>query len=342
MILGAAFFVLVKYAYRKTMGCLTLTTDMDIMERVNKFDRMLKYEVKDVVTLSGPVKPSEPVEDVTSAGGYAKSISTPKEKRLWHHKDVNKGKESFAAGLNIYKIIWVFIVGAFIGVVFETLFVYFMTGEWMRRSGMLYGPFNQIYGMGAVLFTVLLYRFRDKNAFFIFLFSAIVGGIFEYLSSWVQQVIFGSVSWEYSDLPTNIGGRTNLFYAAGWGLMGLIFIKHLWPFLSEMIERIPNKMIFKGEKSGNLLIITGKSLTIVLAVFMVLNLALSGAAVYRAGRRAEGIAPSNIVAKWLDETYPDQIMAKKYPSMKFVNRFGTSNSNLQTHKRPQSSSTESK
>ena len=252
-------------------------------------------------------------------------------KHLWKHKDVNKGRESFAFGLNIYKIIWVFILGSFIGVVFETLFVYFMTGEWMRRSGMLYGPFNQIYGMGAVLFTLILYRFRKSNAFIVFLVSAVVGGIFEYIASWIQQMVFGSVSWEYSDLPTNIGGRTNLFYAAGWGLMGLIFISHLWPFLSEIIERIPNKLIFKGKKSGNVLIITGKSLTIAFAVFFVFNLSLSGAAVFRAGRRAEGAMATNAAARWLDEHYPDKVMARKYPSMEFVDRYGTDNSGLKTH-----------
>lgn len=254
-----------------------------------------------------------------------------KEKHLWKHKDVNKGRESFASGLNIYKIIWVFILGSFIGVVFETLFVYFMTGEWMRRSGMMYGPFNQIYGIGAVLFTLILYRFRKSNAFIVFLVSAVVGGIFEYIASWVQQVVFGSVSWEYSDLPTNIGGRTNLFYAAGWGLMGLIFITHLWPFLSEMIERIPNKLIFKGKKSGNVLIITGKSLTIAFAVFLVFNLSISGAAVFRAGRRAEGIEAKDAVSQWLDEHYPDELMARKYPSMEFVDRYGTDNSSLKKH-----------
>ena len=270
----------------------------------------------------------ERMKDRTPKTGQAQRKA---KKELWHHKDVNKGKESFASGLNAYKIIWVFILGCLIGVVFETLFVYFMTGDWMRRSGMLYGPFNQIYGMGAVLFTLLLYRFRKSNAFIIFLVSAIVGGIFEYIASWVQQVVFGSVSWEYSDLPTNIGGRTNLFYAAGWGLMGLIFITHLWPFLSEIIERIPNKMIFKGKRSGNVLILTGKSLTIAFAVFLVLDLALSGAAVFRAGRRAEGIAETNAMDRWLDEKYPDDVMAEKYPSMEFVERFGGNNSELKTH-----------
>lgn len=241
-----------------------------------------------------------------------------KRRRFWRHKDVNNGAQSFASGLNIYKLLWVFILGCMIGVLFETLYVFFMDGVWMRRSGMLYGPFNQVYGFGAVLFTLVLYRFRHKNAFLIFLASALIGGAFEYVCSWVQQLAFGSVSWEYSDMPANIGGRTNLFYMGGWGVMGLMFISHFWPWLSEMIERIPNTMMFKGKRSGNMLIITGKTVTIALSALLAVNLALSGLAVYRAGMRNAGHPPANFITRWADETWPDEVMAEKYPSLEFV------------------------
>lgn len=242
-------------------------------------------------------------------------------RRFWQHRDVNNGQESFASGLNAYKLIWVFVFGCVIGVLFETLYVFFMDGVWMRRSGMLYGPFNQIYGLGAVLFTVALYRFRKKNAFLIFLASAVLGGAFEYVCSWVQQLAFRSVSWEYSDMPANIGGRTNLFYMAGWGLMGLLFVTHFWPWMNEMIERIPNTMMFKGKRSGNMLVITGKTVSIVFAVFLAVDLTLSGLAVYRAGMRDENKPATNLVTRWIDEAYPDEVMAKKYPSLEFVERF---------------------
>lgn len=236
-----------------------------------------------------------------------------KKKRRWYkHKNVNNGQQSFAAGLNIYKVLWVFIFGCVIGVVFETLYVFATTGEWMRRSGMLYGPFNQVYGFGAVLFTLLLYRYRKKNSFFIFLAAMLAGLVFEYLCSWVQELVFGSVSWEYSGYATNIGGRTNLMYGVGWGVLGLLFITHFWPWMSEMIERIPNKI--------------GKPLTIVVSVALALNLALSAAAVYRQSMRVEGAPATNFVTRWLDATYPDSVMAEKYPSMQFVHSHSDSGS----------------
>lgn len=33
----------------------------------------------------------------------------------------------------------------------------------MRRTGLVWGPFNLIYGFGAVLLTLCLYRLRRKN-----------------------------------------------------------------------------------------------------------------------------------------------------------------------------------
>lgn len=226
-----------------------------------------------------------------------------KKDHVWKHKNVNGREKSFASGLNGYKLIWVFLVGSFIGVLFETFYVHHMEGVWMRRSGMLYGPFNQIYGMGAVLFSVVLYRFRNKNALLIFFASALMGGTFEYLSNWGQELLFGSVSWEYSKMPMNIGGRTNVFYMFGWGIMGVLFIMHIWPFLSEMIERIPNKI--------------GKPLTLVLAVIIGLDLLLSGMAVLRESQRKMGEPATNVVEVWLDKTYPDNLMKEKYPSMQF-------------------------
>ncbi len=219
------------------------------------------------------------------------------------HRDVNHGQASFAKGESPYKLVWIFLIGSFIGVVFEVIFVWATSGVLMRRSGMLYGPFNQVYGFGALMFTIFLYRFRKYNAFIIFLVSMILGLAFEYGCSWVQEVVFHSTSWDYSNMPLNIGGRTNLLYGVGWGLMGMIFINHTWPFLSEMVERIPNRI--------------GKPLTIIVAVLLVLDMGISGLAVWRAGERNNGVPATNFMEQWMDKTYPNAVLEEKYPSMNF-------------------------
>lgn len=251
---------------------------------------------------------NQPLQGGTVADKGAAKRQPVRRKRgyCFKHKDVNSGVRSFADGINLYKLIWVFIIGCVIGVAWETFYCYLREGYYMRRSGMLYGPFNQVYGLGALLFTLLLYRFRRRSLSFVFLTSAAAGLVFEYVSSWVQELVFGSVSWEYSNMPFNIGGRTNLLYGLGWGLMGLVYIKLLWPLISEMVERIPNTF--------------GRQLTVTIALFLAVNLTLSGLAVYRESQRRQGVPAANAVERWLDKTYPNDVMDKKYPSMDFVNR----------------------
>lgn len=212
---------------------------------------------------------------------------------------------SFAQGKNGYKIFWVFFIGCFLGNCCEMVFAYAKNGSWVCRQGLIYGPFNQIYGLGAVLFMLTLYRLRDANAGIIFLTSALVGAAFEWLCSWVQEQAFHSRSWEYTGTPVNLGGRTNLFFALCWGLMGLIYIRHFYPWVSDKIERIPNAI--------------GRPLTWVLAVLMVLDLLISAFAVTRWAERTYQIdVPARTgVQRFLDVHYPDDYLAKIYTSLTF-------------------------
>ncbi|MEG0179526.1 MAG: putative ABC transporter permease, partial [Oscillospiraceae bacterium] len=120
--------------------------------------------------------------------------------------------QGFAAGINFYKLVLVFFAGCVIGYAVEMLYAYALNGMWINRQGLIYGPFNQIYGLGMVLCVLVLYRLRNANAVIIFLSSAVLGSVFEYLCSFAQEMAFGCVSWEYSDTPANLHGRTNLFF----------------------------------------------------------------------------------------------------------------------------------
>lgn len=225
-----------------------------------------------------------------------------REKRV-KKKKYKENPHCFAAGVNFYKIVLVFFAGCVIGYALEMLYAYAQNGEWISRKGLIYGPFNQIYGLGMVLCMLVLYRLRKANAIFIFLISSVLGSVFEYACSFIQELALGSVSWEYSDTPANLHGRTNLFFALCWGVLGLIFIRNLYPFLCEWIEKIPQK--------------AGKPITIVIAVFLCFDIIISASAVFRQGQRTKGIQASSFVGEFLDEHYPDAFMKTIYPSMKF-------------------------
>lgn len=208
---------------------------------------------------------------------------------------------SFANGINIYKLIWIFVIGAIFGFIVESLFCVATLGHLENRSGLIWGSFKPIYGFGAVVFTLLLYKIRHLNSFLIFLLSAIIGGAFEILCSLFEEYVFGVTYWEYSDSPFNIDGRTNLFYSLCWGVLGLLFIKHIYPFISRIIKKIPNKV--------------GVPLTWIIFVFLIIDISISGCAIWRCVNRSHGIEPKNSFDTFLDTQYPDEFLQELYPTM---------------------------
>ena len=56
----------------------------------------------------------------------------------------------FARGLNIYKLLLILYIGSFAGVVVELGWCLLKHGYIESRAGLVYGPFNLLYGVGAV------------------------------------------------------------------------------------------------------------------------------------------------------------------------------------------------
>ncbi|MFQ9247703.1 MAG: putative ABC transporter permease [Clostridium paraputrificum] len=130
---------------------------------------------------------------------------------------------SFFYLTDLYKLVLIFMIGSFIGYIVEMLYCYLKNGRFESRKGVIYGPFSPVYGFGAIVFTILLYKLEHFNAFIIFVVSAVVGAIFEYICSFVQEKTIGTISWQYNKTPLNLGGRTSGLYALYWGVLGLIF-----------------------------------------------------------------------------------------------------------------------
>ena len=145
----------------------------------------------------------------------------------------------FARGMNLDKIVWVFLVSAFLGDLIEMIYCRLVQGVWMSRSSVVFGTFSFVWGIGAVVLTVSLMRLKDKNDRWILLTGAILGGAFEYICSVFTEIVFGKVFWDYSKIPFNIGGRTNLLYMFFWGILGLFWVKIAYPPLDRLIEKFP-------------------------------------------------------------------------------------------------------
>lgn len=222
-------------------------------------------------------------------------------KKVYENKIEKTEERPFAYGLSFTKLFWLFFVGSFFGTILETIWAFFAEGHFEMRVGLVWGPFIPVYGGGAVAITLSLYRLYKARDLIVYLASAIIGATFEYFCSYFQEMFLDTVSWDYSDTPFNIDGRTNLMFALIWGLLGLFWLRYIYPGFSRLVEKIPKK--------------PGTIITIVMVVFMVVNSAVSCLAVYRHSARHNGEKANNVVMEWVDNTFNDDYMNFIYPHM---------------------------
>ena len=193
-------------------------------------------------------------------------------------------------------------LGAFLGDLTETVFCRFSMGWWMSRSSVVYGTFSLVWGLGVAGITILLYRYRNREDRYIFFAGTLLGGAYEYICSVFTELAFGTVFWDYSKIPFNLGGRINLLFCFFWGIAAWVWMKLLYPKVSDLIEKVPKR--------------PGTWVTYVVLVFMVGNVLLSGIALSRYSERASGIKANNALSEWIDERFPDERMERIYPSAK--------------------------
>ena len=204
----------------------------------------------------------------------------------------------------IIKIFWVFIIASIIGYIYEMIVVLVQKGFFECRQGLIYGPFIPVYGIGAIVYYLFFNKIKTRNKLKIFLLSMILGGITEYLCSFVQEMVFGTISWDYTYLPFNINGRTSLLHCTYWGIAGILYIMWVEPLINK-VSRISDKTITK-------------LVTIVVAIFMLLNIIISCIAIYRQKQRLMNIEPQNEIDKFLDTYYPDEYLDKIYANKKNI------------------------
>ena len=112
----------------------------------------------------------------------------------------------FARGASFYSILLLFFIGGVAGDLAETIFCRLKMGWWMSRSSVVWGPFSIVWGLALAAATLFLYKYRDRSASFFFVAGTLLGGLYEYLCSVFTELVFGTVFWDYSAIPFNLGG----------------------------------------------------------------------------------------------------------------------------------------
>ena len=207
--------------------------------------------------------------------------------------------------LDFFNLFWTFMVGCVVGLIVEIIFhmVVVEPGVYQDRAGLLWGPFSPIYGVGAVLMTMALNRFKDRNIVFIFVVCTIIGGGFEYFVSWFMEIAFGATAWDYSNefLGDIFGGRTCLLFASMFGFLGTVWIKLLLPIFLRLFNLIPWKW--------------RSSVTLICAAFMLVNAVMTLQALDNWGARKAGHIPAPGIEQFYAEHFNDEYMANRFQSM---------------------------
>lgn len=218
--------------------------------------------------------------------------------------DAVKARYVFADGVCFDKLVWVLLISSFLGALIEMCYCYLQGAGWMNRSSLLYGQFSVVWGFGAVVLTVALQRLRDKKIWLVFLAGFVIGGTYEYTCSVLSELVFGTVFWDYTDMPLNIGGRTNVLFCVYWGILSILWMKLLYPPMERAIEKIPP--------------LPGKIATWIVVFVMLCNGILTAGAMIRYTERQTQPEPGNVIAEFLDTNYDDAWMENRWPNMKIV------------------------
>lgn len=136
----------------------------------------------------------------------------------------------------LYSITY-FMVYSFAGWILESVSKTIAQRKFVN-SGFLTGPFCPIYGFGALIMQLCLQFLKDQPII-LFIAAFFLLSIWEYIVGILLEKIFKTKYWDYSHLKFNFQGRICLKNSLYWGILGVVFIRLLHPFVQTYIEMLP-------------------------------------------------------------------------------------------------------
>ncbi len=209
--------------------------------------------------------------------------------------------------IDFYKYFLIFYVMSVFGFILETFWAYYRHGKIMLKTALVFECFIPIYGLGAIILLIILNKVKSKNVLLLFSISAVTGALFESFCSLFQEIFLNTRSWNYSGkfMPF-FGGRTCLKYTLFWGLIGVLWIKCLYPFLDKIYKKINNKHL--------------KIVSIILLIIVTFDITLSWCASNRMVQRHHNIEANNKLNDLLDKYFDDEYLKNRLKNIKVVSK----------------------
>ena len=135
-----------------------------------------------------------------------------------------------------YTYFLLYFIYSIIGWFLEVGLAFYEHKKFVNR-GFLIGPYCPIYGVGCLLLTILLSKYINEPGV-IFAFSIFICATLEYLTSYLMEKIFKLRWWDYSNMKFNINGRICLETLIPFGIIGVLVVKYISPFLINTVNSI--------------------------------------------------------------------------------------------------------
>lgn len=137
----------------------------------------------------------------------------------------------------------IFFVFSFVGFLFENFINIFFNDNF--NSGILYGPWTFIYGIGALLIVVLnkflaqyhLKKWQEVLIFYIGI--TILMTLVEFGGGMLIETIFHRTYWDYTNMRFNYGKYICLEVSLLWGLLATMINYFALPWVNNVVKKIP-------------------------------------------------------------------------------------------------------
>lgn len=143
--------------------------------------------------------------------------------------------------IEIFNLLTYFVIYSIAGWILEST-VRSVIEKKIINTGFLRGPFCPIYGIGCIIILLFLERFKE-NTFILFLICLVVLSTWEYFVGFILEKIFHTKYWDYSKQRFNIKGRVCLTNSICWGILGVLFIRYIHPFIQSKVMLINPKVL---------------------------------------------------------------------------------------------------
>ena len=145
--------------------------------------------------------------------------------------------------INMY-LLNCFFIYSILGFIIEGLFTLIVSGHF--SSGILYGPWTPVYGLGAILTIVIskkifknMHKSRFVETIVTFIVLTVTLTFIEWLGGILIENLFHETLWNYKDYKYNIGKYISLEMSLVWGIVSIFIIYFVKPIIDKLEKKIP-------------------------------------------------------------------------------------------------------